>query len=531
MSIFLLPKVFHVFTEDDIIFNMTDCIPNAFLSNSLYQTLCETKIQIEKTDGWDNYKKLTNPFEFIHTVVPNCKSQVSRLIPLSRSFYKMIEICTHFDLLNLNSAINNGNNCNNCNNYNNYNNYNSKDTLCDYINNINIDQNDEIGWFTHDVYYNVVSRICQNKNCFGNDISNLANGNSFIIKSDKGNVGNIGNTGHISEIQVPLFPNSQNSQSYLPELNGLDFEPLNKTLDKITSFHLAEGPGGFIEAVCYMRNNPNDTYYGMTLTNNDSKCPGWKKSKRFLDEHPNVIIEKGIDETGNLLSKDNFVYCYNKYKNTIDLVTGDGGVDFSENFNNQEHVATKLIIAQVVYALSMQANGGNFILKVFDTFSTTMIDVLYLLSCLYKSVYIMKPQTSRYANSEKYIVCKGFNLEGNENMIGAIIERFYDNFDNLNSKLYIDSFFSFKHVRAFFSKIEEINIIIGKNQIENIINTLNLIINKKNERIEYFKKYNIQKCIKWCETHNIPHNKHIQISNVFLTPPNNVFLSSMEKHV
>ena len=179
----------------------------------------------------------------------------------------------------------------------------------------------------------------------------------------------------------------------------------------------------------------------------------------------------------------------------------------------------------------MQANGGNFILKVFDTFSTTMIDVLYLLSCLYKSVYIMKPQTSRYANSEKYIVCKGFNLEGNENMIGAIIERFYDNFDNLNSKLYIDSFFSFKHVRAFFSKIEEINIIIGKNQIENIINTLNLIINKKNERIEYFKKYNIQKCIKWCETHNIPHNKHIQISNVFLTPPNNVFLSSVEKHV
>ena len=91
-----------------------------------------------------------------------------------------------------------------------------------------------------------------------------------------------------TEIQVPLFPNSQNSQnsqnshSYLPALN-------------MTSFHLAEGPGGFIEAVCYMRNNPNDTYYGMTLTNNDSKCPGWKKSKKFLEEHPNVIIEKGID--------------------------------------------------------------------------------------------------------------------------------------------------------------------------------------------------------------------------------------------
>jgi 23S rRNA U2552 (ribose-2'-O)-methylase RlmE/FtsJ len=501
-----------MFTEDDIVFNMTDCVPNTFLSNSLYQTLCETKIQIEQTDGWDNYKKLTNPFEFIHTVVPNCKSQVSRLVPLSRSFYKMIEICTHFDLFNLK-----------CNN-----NDNNNETLCDYINNINIDRRDDVGWYTHDGFYNVVYRHnCQNKNCFGNDFANNGNNhngnnhngknsNSFIVKNDKGNVAST------SEIQVPLSPNTQ--QSYLP---CLDFE----TLNKITSFHLAEGPGGFIEAVCYMRNNPNDTYYGMTLTNNDSKCPGWKKSKRFLDEHPNVIIEKGIDETGNLLSKDNFVYCHNKYKNTIDLVTGDGGVDFSDNFNNQEHVATKLIIAQVVYALSMQANNGNFVLKVFDTFSMTMVDILYLLSCLYKSVYVMKPQTSRYANSERYIVCKGFNLEGNETMISTIIEGIYDNFDNLNSKLYIESFFSFKHVRAFFSKIEEINTIMGKNQIENIINTLNLIINKNFEKIEYLKKHNIQKCIKWCETHNIPHNKHIQNSNVFLTPPNNVFISSVAKLV
>ena len=500
MSIFLLPKIFHSMKEDDIVFNMTDCVPNTFLSNSLYQTLCETKIQIEQTDGWDNYKKLTNPFEFIHTVVPNCKSQVSRLVPLSRSFYKMIEICTHFDLFNLK-----------CNN-----NDNNNETLFDYINNINIDRRDDIGWCTHDsYYYNIVSRNnSQNKNCFGNELSNLSNNsnNSFIIKNDKGN----------TEIQVPLFPNSQNSQnsqnshSYLPALN-------------MTSFHLAEGPGGFIEAVCYMRNNPNDTYYGMTLTNNDSKCPGWKKSKRFLEEHPNVIIEKGIDETGNLLSKDNFIYCYNKYKNSIDFVTGDGGVDFSENFNNQEHVAIKLIIAQVVYALSIQANNGNFVLKVFDTFSTAMVDVLYLLSCLYKSVYVMKPQTSRYANSEKYIVCKGFNLEGNEIMIGTIIERFYDNFDHLNSNLYIESFFSFKHVRAFFSKIEEINIIMGKNQIENIIATLNLIINKNFEKIEYLKKHNIQKCIKWCETHHIPHNKHIQNSNVFLTPTTNTFLPSVSK--
>jgi hypothetical protein len=33
----------------------------------------------------------------------------------------------------------------------------------------------------------------------------------------------------------------------------------------IKSFHLAEGPGGFIEALQYVRNNDYDMYYGITL--------------------------------------------------------------------------------------------------------------------------------------------------------------------------------------------------------------------------------------------------------------------------
>jgi 23S rRNA U2552 (ribose-2'-O)-methylase RlmE/FtsJ len=282
----------------------------------------------------------------------------------------------------------------------------------------------------------------------------------------------------------------------------------------MSSFHLAEGPGGFIEAVCHMRKNPNDVYYGMTLVNNDSKCPGWKKSKNFLEENRNVIIEKGLDETGNLLSVENFEYCYKKYGGTIDLITADGGVDFSENFNDQEHTATKLIIAQVIYAISMQSTGGNFVLKVFDIFSNATVDVLYLLSSLYKEVYIMKPKTSRYANSEKYVICKGFNLNNTFNK--KLIYKFHDNFHNLNSESNIETFFNFKHDRAYLTRVEEINAIFGENQIENIISTLNLIMNKSTEKNENLKKANIQKCVQWCEKHNILHHKVIQTVNIFL---------------
>lgn len=77
----------------------------------------------------------------------------------------------------------------------------------------------------------------------------------------------------------------------------------------------------------------------------------------------------------------------------------------------------------------------------------------------------MKPQTSRCANSEKYIICKGYNLDENQERIENIIEKIYGNFDNLNSNLHIQTIFNFTYSRAFISKIEEINIIIGKNKL------------------------------------------------------------------
>ena len=442
MSIFLLPNIAYDIQDEDIEFKMIRSTPDAFISNSLCEMLSRTKLQIEPIENsWDNYKKLTNPYEFIHTVVPGCKTQVSRMRPLSRSFYKMIEICTQLNLCK-------GNKCKSIGNGH------------------GRDGNNDCVFSNH--HFGGDSNSCMN------------NYNSFMQ--------------FVTSPEESSFP-TQHSES-------------------MSSFHLAEGPGGFIEAVCHMRKNPNDVYYGMTLVNNDSKCPGWKKSKNFLEENRNVIIEKGLDETGNLLSVENFEYCYKKYGGTMDLITADGGVDFSENFNDQEHTATKLIIAQVIYAISMQSTGGNFVLKVFDIFSNATVDVLYLLSSLYKEIYIMKPKTSRYANSEKYVICKGFNLNNTFNK--KLIYKFHDNFHNLNSESNIETFFNFKHDRAYMTRVEEINAIFGENQIENIISTLNLIMNKSTEKNENLKKANIQKCLQWCEKHNISHHKVIQTVNIFL---------------
>ena len=45
----------------------------------------------------------------------------------------------------------------------------------------------------------------------------------------------------------------------------------------------------------------------------------------------------------------------------MNIITADGGLDFSIDFNNQERMAIKLIFVQVAYALGMQKMNGTFI--------------------------------------------------------------------------------------------------------------------------------------------------------------------------
>ena len=73
----------------------------------------------------------------------------------------------------------------------------------------------------------------------------------------------------------------------------------------------------------------------------------------------------------------------------------------------------------------------------------------------------------------------------------------------------------------FLNKIEDLNIIIGHQQLEYIDQFINIIKNKnKTDKLEMYKKNNIQKCIQWCEKYKIPCNKLLNKTNIFLHPYN-----------
>jgi len=155
---------------------------------SLKKYLNKIKGLIDKhVSSWDNSKKYTNPYEFIHTNVPNTKNSICKIKPISRAFFKLIEI------------------------YN-----------------------------TH-----------------------------------------------------RLLP-----QEDIP----------------INTFHLAEGPGGFIEATTYLRNNVNDMYYGMTLLEEKNvNIPGWNKVDFLLKKYQNIKLLKGVDKKGDLYNENNLKYVINNF--------------------------------------------------------------------------------------------------------------------------------------------------------------------------------------------------------------------------
>ncbi len=167
MSYYILPRINCNIRPGNIKIKFGRNNEQVYINKSLSLYLNRVKEEIDVyINDWDEIKKRTNPFEYIHTTMPHTKNAISKIKPISRSFFKMIEICNIFHLL--------------------------------------------------DAY-------------------------------KEGN---------------------------------------------ITTFHLAEGPGGFIEAMVYLRNKPNDRYYGMTLLDSsNAKVPGWRKAENFLAKNPNVIIE------------------------------------------------------------------------------------------------------------------------------------------------------------------------------------------------------------------------------------------------
>jgi hypothetical protein len=255
---------------------------------------------------------------------------------------------------------------------------------------------------------------------------------------------------------------------------------------------------------CDGSSHEKDAYYGMTLVDDDEHVPGWKKSQEFIRQNPALQIVRGADDTGDVLAVDNLASNFLHHRNSVDLVTGDGGFDFSSDFLNQESTAAELVFAQVAHGVLIQKMGGNMVIKLFDAFTRPTVEVIYFLTGLYAKVYIIKPNTSRYANSERYLICKGFLLEDSSPLLPFLSDSFRRISAARGEKMV--GIFDTEVPHHFLSRLEEYNAIIGQQQIETICATLQLVTapySQRGDKIDQLKRSNIIRCVQWCTKHRL----------------------------
>jgi 23S rRNA U2552 (ribose-2'-O)-methylase RlmE/FtsJ len=285
------------------------------------------------------------------------------------------------------------------------------------------------------------------------------------------------------------------------------------TKDSFVFSHLAEGPGGFMEASYNYRNkihkikkNNNDKYFGITLKPINDYIPDWNKIKKIFNNHENINIDYG--NLYYINDVNNYIMNFNNKK--ANIVTADGGFDYSSNFNGQEINSCQIIYSECIISLNILKKGGCFICKVFDLFSITMIQILYIINSCFEEVNIYKPETSRPANSEKYLVCMYYkdNLSdiSKKNLLNIL-----EKWNNKISDLEDNNTIIFDNIRInnlFIQKMDEYNNKYMNNQLFYLNNTLKLIENK----IDKEKYYNIlqnqvKNAIEWCNKYCIDINK------------------------
>lgn len=286
-------------------------------------------------------------------------------------------------------------------------------------------------------------------------------------------------------------------------------------------FHCAEAPGGFIQGSnIYLKLNPKKI-----KSQNVVDCDGFTKVVKYIKPkkeykiytislnkdlpkyknynlpsynkkiiNNNVYITYGEDNTGDINNLNNITFIKELMKDSY-LITADGGFDEGTDFNNKEQLHYFLILNEIYSAICLQKNNGHFILKVFDIFTQTSINLLYLLNLSYNSVFIYKPQTSRPTNSEKYIICKNFNLsESNKNIILLKLKKLSEHLKVLDNKY--NSFTLFKTIpETFITKIKNMNDSLLNEQCKHLEVAIDFCKNSefmKNYEYELEKSYKIR---------------------------------------
>uniref|UniRef100_A0A182TH86 Cap-specific mRNA (nucleoside-2'-O-)-methyltransferase 1 n=1 Tax=Anopheles melas TaxID=34690 RepID=A0A182TH86_9DIPT len=243
-------------------------------------------------------------------------------------------------------------------------------------------------------------------------------------------------------------------------------QPLVRDHDLFYFADVCAGPGGFSEYVLW-RKRWYAKGFGFTL-----KGPCDFRLDDFSAGSPETFDPHyGPKEDGNVFDPANIVgfteYVMTQTETGVHLMMADGGFSVEGQENEQEILSKQLYLCQLIVALAIVRPDGHFVMKVFDLFTPFSVGLVYLAYRCFREISICKPNSSRPANSERYLVCK-WKLPQTD-----LIQRHLEDvnrqmYDNRNANIDTLELVSEEVLRAdatFHRYVCESNNGIGRNQI------------------------------------------------------------------
>jgi len=279
------------------------------------------------------------------------------------------------------------------------------------------------------------------------------------------------------------------------------FGELSKDVHYLRSAHVAEGPGGFIQAFIDISENQRKKIKkidAITLKSDKQFIPGWKKAYNFLKKYNDIIkINYGKDDTGDIYIKENRDAFILEIQQKVHLFTADGGFDFSIDYSQQEKHIFKLLVSSFIICFQVLTINGYCVIKLFDTYSPSTKTLISICGSMFKEYTLYKPVTSRPCNSERYFIGKKF--KGFNNSIINILNNILLNCNtDINIPLYPIMEINIEEKNY----IESIEKIYEVQQIECINLAKSMAENNNNYKKYYEKYYNMS--YNFCKEFKIP---------------------------
>ena len=264
--------------------------------------------------------------------------------------------------------------------------------------------------------------------------------------------------------------------------------------------------GGFTDYILYQTikiGGYNPTIFVIPEKNNCIKDIKFRKEvKEKVEEDVTILYDfyeegKDIDENSelsvNFLNNIFKMISEKTQENMVNLYIARKVIEFNPDYS-QEIKYKKFLLINTLLAFKCLSYGGNFVIKLYDTFTPFTIGLIYIIFKNFESVSIFKPVTTRQYSSSRYLVAEKYLKDTNESTNNSIkyLEDFLMKYIS-DSKYDIQYFLYPSELRnnnIFLKIIPEINNDITEKRIDALKEIIKYI---NNQKTKLYDKMSIKK--------------------------------------